>query len=153
MRSRMLPATLMTLALCAPGALSAQTTPYVETSVTFLVPVNLTQLSPDLEKVRLLCNLTSSVLNMSAPWGNGTVPIPMDEVPVTSGQVVTTLRIVIPILDYWLQDPIGKQADYQCGLQGYSKSLQRWDQFTDHATDAVFRLTPTPPILQGSFVW
>ena len=159
MSSRIIPATLTALALCPAGSLAAQTGSgtcapncYVETSITFVVPVNLTQLSPDLEWVKFICLLTSAVLNPVGFFG-GTVPIPQDSVPVASGQVVTTMRIVFPILNYWLQDPVGKQADYQCGLQGYSKLLKRWDFFSDTAPDPVFRLNPVPPVMQGSFVW
>ncbi len=151
MRFRLVPPTLIALALCAPGSLAAQFT--IETSVTFLVPVNLTQLSPDLEKVRALCAvLPSAVMTMTLPVG-APPPVLMTEAPVVSGQVITTLRSEFLVFTGWLQNAIGKQADYLCGLQGYSKSLQRWSEFADNAPDAVFRLKPTPPALQGTFVW
>jgi len=140
------------LALCAPRALAAQTGT-LETSVTFLVPVNLTQLSPDLEKVRALCCvLPSTVMIPNLPPGFP-LPVLMTEAPVVSGQVNTTLRSEYLVFSGSLQNAVGKQADYSCTLQGYSKSLQRWDEFSDTAQDAVFRLRPTPPTLQGSFVW
>ena len=143
---------LMVLAFCAPRAVAAQTLT-IETSVTFLMPVNLTRLSPDLEKVRALCAvMPSAVMTPSMPM-NAPPPILMTEAPVASGQVITTLRTEFLILSGWLQNAVGQQATYQCELQGYSKALARWSPFSDNAPDAVFRLTPTPPSLQGNFVW
>ena len=147
---RIVPAVLAGLALFTPGALAAQT-PTVATTVTFVVPVDLTQLSPGLEKVRLACGVSSAALVV--PSGSVRGPAAEDEMVVTSGQLVTTLRVVIPILSSWLQDPIGKRADYGCHLEGYSNSLGRWDTFSDTATDPAFRLRPTPPNVSGSFVW
>ena len=151
MRFPIISATAMALALCAPGSLAAQTMT-LETSVTFLVPVNLTQLSPDIERVRALCVITSPVMTPTLPF-NAPPPIIASEALVSSGQVNTTLRTEFPIYSGWLQDPIGKQAVYQCGLQGYKKSAQQWGSFDDASPDPVFRLKPTPANLQGSFVW
>lgn len=151
MRCRIIPAALTGLSLCAPGALAAQTSSVVA-SITFVVPVNLTQLSPDLEKVRLACVIASSPVFV-IPTGYGPSPNAEDEMPVMNGQVVTTLRAVIFIQSSWLQDPIGKDADYGCALEGFSKSLARWDRFADNAPDPVFRLKPTPQSIWGKFVW
>ena len=152
MRFRIVPATILACGLGAPGALAAQTMT-IETSVTFLVPVNLTQLSPDLEKVRAVCGvLPSAVMTPTLP-ANAPLPVLMTEAPVVSGQVITTLRSEFLVYSGWLQNAVGQGATYVCDLQGFSKSLQRWDNFSDTAQDAVFRLTPTPPTLQGSFVW
>jgi hypothetical protein len=150
MRFRIVPAALAGLALCTPGALAAQT-PTVATTVTFVVPVDLTQLSPDLQKVRLACAVSSPALVV--PSGFGPAPTAEDEIAVQSGQVVTTLRVVIPILSSWLQDPVGKRADYGCHLEGLSKSNPQWNVFADNAADPAFRLKPTPANLFGSFVW
>ena len=148
---RIILATVLSLALFAPGTLAAQT-PAVATTVTFVVPVNLTQLSPDLEKVRLACVVYSNA-TLVVPPGSVLRPGSEEEMVVTSGQVVTALRVIIPILSSWLQDPVGKRADYGCHLEGYSKSLGRWDLFSDTATNPAFRLTPKPAELFGSFVW
>lgn len=153
MRFRIVPATVLAFGLGAPGALAAQTTT-IETSVTFLVPVNLTQLSSDLERVRALCVVMPSAVLTPQPLPyNAPSPILMTEALVVSGQMITTLRTEFPILSGWLQNAIGQQATYQCELQGYSKSLDRWSPFSETAQDAVFRLKPTPATLQGSFVW
>ena len=155
MRSRIGPATVMALALCVPGAAAAQTataTLTFETAVTFLLPVNLTQLSPDLEKVRLSCNLlwNSALTKPSLP---ATWPRAEDFAMVVSGQVITTMKVEFVIGSGWLTDPIGKQADYQCVLEGYSTTLQRWGFFSDTAPEPAFRLKPAPGPINGTFIW
>jgi hypothetical protein len=150
MQFRIPPAMITALALFAPPFAAAQTTT-VETTVTFLVPVALTQLSPDIERVRVACGIISDALNPTLPSGSPP-PIIMAEALVISGQVNTTLRSEFLILSGWLQDAIGKPATYQCTLQGYKKSTQQWNFFDEASPDPVFRLKPTPN-LQGSFVW
>jgi hypothetical protein len=152
MRFPIVSATAMALALCAPGSLAAQTFT-IETSVTFLLPVNLTQLSPDIERVKVICMISSPALTPTGLPPGAPFPIIASEALVSSGQVNTTLRTEFPIYSGWLVDAIGKQAVYQCGLQGYKKSTQHWDFFDEASADPVFRLKPTPPGLQGSFVW
>lgn len=96
--------------------------------------------------------LPSDVMIPVLPSG-APLPVVMAEAPVVSGQVNTTLRSEFLIFTGWLQNAIGQQASYSCQLQGYSKSLQRWDGFGDNATDLAFRLRPTPPFLEGTFIW
>ena len=152
MRFPIIPATVMALAFCAPGSLAAQTFT-IETSVTFLLPVNLTQLSPDIEKIKLLCLITSPAMTPTGLPPNVPFPMIASEAVVSSGQVNTTLRTELPIFSGWLVDAVGKQAAYQCALQGYKKSAQQWNFFDEASPDPVFRVKPTPPGLQGSFVW
>ena len=128
----------------------------VATNITFTMPVNLTQLHPDLVKVKFFCAITSSALTYplgTNPFNQNPLPPPVDEVWVTNGQVVNTMRVVVPIAKEWLNNPIGKTADYTCVLVGFSKSLNRWDGFSETATDPVFYLKPAPPVIQRSFVW
>ena len=148
---RIIPAALAGLALVTPGALAAQTLT-VATTVTLVMPVDLTHLSPDLLKVRLACSISTSPY-LVVPSGSVRGPNATDEIFVESGQVVTTLRVVIPILSSWLQNPIGNQADYGCHLEGFSISKQIWDTFAANAADPAFRLTPTPVDAFGSFIW
>ena len=152
MRARLVVLALLAKGLCAPRATTAQT-PTLETSVTFMVPVNLTGLSPDLEKIRVNCTiLPDTVLNTyytSRPAG---IPISQVEAVVTGGQVLTTLSVEYYVVSV-PPTAIGKESYYTCSIQGYSKSLQRWGFFSDTATDAVFRLTPTPMPINGKIVW
>lgn len=123
----------------------------VATTITFVVPVNLTQLSPDLEKVRVACVIQPSSALVWPTSQTGPAPTLEEAMDVKSGQVVTAFRIIMPILSSWLQDPIGKRADYSCALEGYSKG--RWDRFSETASDSAWRLTPTPQSIYGSFTW
>jgi hypothetical protein len=152
MRFRFGAMTAVAFGLCAPGSATAQT-PTLETSVTFLVPVKLTQLSPDLEKVRLHCLiLADTVLNTYYTPTPAGLPILSPEAWVTSGQVVTTMSLTVYVVSV-PPTAIGKESYYQCNIDGYSKSLQKWGFLTETATDAAFRLTPTPMPINGKIVW
>jgi hypothetical protein len=142
------------IAMPTPG--SAQT---AATAVTFTVSLNLTQLPPDLERVRLICFIKpSAVLLYPAGMGQALTPTSetfpyKSELWVAAGQVVGTMSVVYPIFAEWLKDPIGKTADYECWLQGFSTSLKRWDFFSESPSAPVFLLKPAPPLQQGTFVW
>src|SRR5688500_15725136 len=113
------------IAMPTPGSAQA-----AATSVTFTVTLNLTQLAPDLERVRLICFIKpSAVLVYPATLGQGLTLISetfpwKSELWVVAGQVVGTMSVVHPIFAEWLKDPIGKTADYECWLQGFSTSLK-----------------------------
>lgn len=150
-------------ALCAiPALLSAQIAVQnstMETAITFTVPVNLTQLSPDLERVRLLCMINPSQelaypQAFMQPLSQDPSQWPFkDELWVVSGKVVATMRIIYPLATEWFNNPIGKTASYTCAITGFSRSLQRWDAFDENSTVPAFRLKPTPPAINGTFVW
>ena len=127
------------------------------TSVTFTMQVNLTQLSPDLEKVRLICaimpsdvfkpptNYLSSQAAMEA--------MPKDEIPAVAGQVVGTLRVIFPIAAEWLINPGGKDAQYTCQLFGLSRAEQKWGVFSETSTIPALMLKPAPQQITGTFPW
>jgi len=156
MFTRILAATVtLGWALNVPIPAAAQTPAY-GTAVTFNVPVNLTQLSPDLERVRVICMVGSEALNIpSGMFGVGNLAQnpPSDEAPVVLGKVERTMQVVFPIAAEWLQNATGKEAQYYCALQGFSRSLQRWELFDESSNNAAFRLIPTPPVIEGTFVW
>ena len=116
--------------------------------VTFTVPLNITQLSPDITKVAVWCKITGPGINTRT----GNIGAQVEFVP-SGGQVVTTASVVVAYPAGDMTNPAGQQATYACTLSGFSNSLQRWDVFReDHATP-VFRLKPTPPELSGTFIW
>ena len=134
------------------------------TAVTFTMPVNLTQLSPDLERVRLICFIQpSDVLkypDMMAALFSNSASMTSDQFPwkdetwVVGGQVVTTMSVVIPIATEWLLNPSGKTATYNCGLLGFSKSLKQWGPFGDYyPAGAPFLLKGMPNQISGTFEW
>ena len=143
-----------------PGEMSAQTTTTTyETAVTFTLPVNLTQLSPDLERVRFLCIIQPGQTLIYPPAVSQAMATSMllswpnrDELPVVSGKVVGTMRIVYPLATEWFVNPIGQSATYSCGLLGYSTSLQRWEMFSATSPIPAFKLNPEP-MFNGTFVW
>ena len=155
MLARFLPAMAVAGALCAPGSVAAQS-PTFETAVTFLVPVTLTQLSPDLEKIKLHCLIHyNEVFPKTPSFPAGAVPMPEDEATVIMGQVITTMKVEYVIPSGWLlKEAAGTLAYYHCNFQGFSKSLQKWAYLSETATESVFRVTPLPGgSLNGTFKW
>lgn len=140
--------------ITSPGA--AQTA----TTVTFTMPVTLTQLSPDLSRVRMVCAILPNVVLVYSPGEDLAVKsfdvnvLPKDELPVTSGQLSATLRVVYPIDAGWLKrDPAGTTSQYECRLQGFSTSLQLWEFFSSTPKWPVFLLNPAPAPVKSSFNW
>jgi hypothetical protein len=153
MNSRILAATVTACLLVAPRPLGAQTT----AEVTFKVPVNLTQVSPDIAKVGVSCTITSSAIPIvgrnTGTSTSGSVNKQV-EIPIAGGQLVTTATVVFAISGtIALNDPVGKTADYRCTLSGFSTSLQTWALFDAASTQVQYRFSPTPAALTGSFVW
>ena len=73
------------------------------------------------------------------------------EVPVSNGQLVTTLSIVFSKFTLMI-NPAGATATYQCILEG-SDRTGLWGLFTDSSTQPQFRLTPNTAPLRGTFTW
>ena len=119
--------------------------------VTLKVPLNLTKLSADLVKVRVSCRLQSTAINAFNANGEQTHDLFVtNEVPVSNGQVVTTLSIVFT--NFTLTNPAGVSASYGCSLGGTDK-LGQGSVFNDSNPLLAFRLTPTPANLAGTFTW
>ncbi len=116
--------------------------------VTFTVPLNITQMSPDITKVAVWCKITGVAIHTRS----GNISTQVELVP-QAGQVVTTATVVVPWQTTDMVDPTGTQANYSCSLSGFSNSLQRWDIFREDHPTQVFRLKPTPTELTGTFVW
>lgn len=130
------------------------------TTITFTVPVHLTQLSPDLARVRMACAILPSSVLVYSPDENWKITtfdfdaLPKDELPVASGQLVATLRVVYPIDAGRLKpSAIGQPAQYECRLQGFSTSLQAWDAFSATPKAPAFLLNPAPAPVKGTFFW
>ena len=138
MLTRILVATLA-VTLSASQSLGAQT------MVTFEMPVKLTQLSPDVVKVGLMCTIKSDAI---VPTFTGTTA--HDEVSAVGGQVVTTLRVVITFPQGSLQAPVGKTASYSCNLT--ARTTNGLGGFTEDPKYIAY-LKPNPPPVEGTFVW
>jgi hypothetical protein len=141
MISRILATTVTLCALATPRLCVAQS------DVTFKVPLNLTQVSSDIAKVAVFCQITSTAI-VSNSMGKLQK---QEEIPVTGGQLVMTVTVVIAVSG--LDNPVGKTANYVCLLSGFSNLLQQWYPFSSTSTNPTFRLTPTPAGLSGTFNW
>ena len=127
-------------------------------AVTFTLPLNLTQLPPDLERVKFVCAVFGE--GMASPLGTlNTPPDPTSEsypfkqeLFVTGGQVVATASVQVVMLLDGTKDPLNKPAHYRCGVMGYSKSLNRWEVFSETPSAPVFMLKPAP-VIEGTFNW
>lgn len=145
MISRMLAASLTTFVLFLPGHTISQQVG----DVTFTMPLNLTNLSPDIGKVQVTCTITSPAIP-SSQGGNPRLS-GRRLIVVSGGQVVMTATVVVTVTS--LTNPIGQNATYGCTLSGWSTSLQTWGVFDPAATTPAFRLSPAPVALTGSFAW
>lgn len=157
MRSRFTFAAMTLWVLGSPGAVSGQFSG-AGTTVTITVPVNLTQLSPDLERVRFICGITSDAM-AALPQNPMTVGLqdllqPKDEVLVLGGQLVTTMKVIAMIPIELLPEAAGKPAEYNCRFDGFSRSLQRWEQLHEGSTVPAFNLKGLSLAgITGTFNW
>jgi len=135
--------------LASPSARAAQSS-----DVTFTIPLNLTQLSPQIEKVFISCEIMSSAILVNRTKNMGRVTPPWLEIPNTSGQIVTTATFVIPLPFGTLSETApGTSASYVCYLGGYSRTTGQPTSFSETAADPAFRLSPSPTSLYGNFTW
>lgn len=134
----------------------------IATAITFTLPLNLTQLSSDLEKVRFICAIGESsvfkyppLLLQSTSSGNFDNWFAKQDLPVVAGQLVATMSVVHPIAPEWfVGNPSGQTADYTCFLMGFSRSRQTWGAFSETTTDPTYLLKPAPQgPMQGTFKW
>ena len=131
-----------------------------QTSVTFSVPLNLSQLTPVITRVGINCEVRSSAIVGVASVSATTRVTPVD------GQVHTSAKVVVPVPR--LDNPIGKTGTYVCRLwAGKTPPLNSqttepaagaeppidWALFSAGATDSALRMFPDPQALTGSFVW
>lgn len=133
-----------------PVAGFAQTSPLV---ITFQVPLNLTQLSTDITKIRVSCLVAKSEQTgaervATRYWADEK----QVEIPVSGGELATTVSVPVSISGD-ANTTVGTNANYSCNLIGFSQSLQRWDLFSDAPEAAPFRLIPSPQTIGGSFTW
>ena len=141
------------IACAAPAA--AQQSPV---EVTFELPLNLTRLPTGIPKVKVSCDLSSqaimdSIANPVTRSHTRTVEL---EIPVSQGQVIQIAQLVISLDPQELDDPSGKQANYNCMLRAFDPNLQAWLLFSGSSGSArttTVILTPAPAPITGAFVW
>jgi hypothetical protein len=80
------------------------------------------------------------------------LPVAGQGVPVVAGQVVETMRVVVPFAPEWFTNAVGQTAEYMCVLRGLSRSLGRWEALSESASAPAFQVEPLP-VPEGSFVW
>src|SRR5262245_19154539 len=118
MKVRTLSIALLTATLAATGHAEGQTAPLVPsggvaTAITFEMQLNLTNLSTDLERVRLACIIQSVAYSWPIPTSLGTADgmaalLPGAEMYVTQGNAVGTLSVQFPIATAYLApDAVG----------------------------------------------
>lgn len=134
-----------------PIASSGQAT---DPTITFTMPLNLTKISSDIEKIAVYCRIQSAAILTSdnRVWAQVEFPVRSGQVIDNTFQQVTSATVQVKATNLDV-NALGKPASYECILSGFSTSLQRWDTFQESHTVAAFRLTPTPQSLTGSFVW
>jgi hypothetical protein len=129
------------------GRAGAQST---AADVTFAVPLNLTNLSTDVTKVRVWCWFIYGTYQNQSARRSGEL-----EIPVTARQVVTTAQVVV-LLPAISPSSVGQSQNYTCELSLYSPSLG-WSggsQFSSTEQSGSFKTTqPVPSRNSGQFQW
>jgi uncharacterized protein YaaQ len=137
------------------STLALTTASFAQSSdVTFAVPVNLTKLSSSISKITIFCTIDSAALPPRGTAQNAPHLVQNQvDVPVSGGQVVTTVNVVVAVASLDLSK--GTSATYACKLSGYSDRLKNYGLFSDNppSTQAEFKVSPTPADLNGSFNW
>ena len=136
---RVCPAVVLLLASVA-GEGAAQ----MQTEVTVKVPVNVTQLAPEVSKVKVGCVMTSEAIQ--TPNHD---KVMIEEIPVMQGKVVTTVSLIFALL---LENPTGKSATLKCLFTGWSDK-DGWSPMAENSSNPTFRVKPTLGQMEHSFVW
>lgn len=122
--------------------------------VAFDVPVNLTRLSRFIERVAVECrfgDLTDDLKTLSS----------RQEIPVSAGQVVGDVRVVVSVDPYAATFKPGQTLNYECTLSGLivrdpstgeGPTITGWQRLDDKLEPSV-AVSPLPAPLTGSFVW
>jgi hypothetical protein len=115
--------------------------------VTFKVPVHITNLSPNIHRVYVVCRITSWAVG-----GGSRDSIPGMRTP-PSGRIDETLDVIVRI-----SDPINisrsNVATYSCVLSGVNRATPPVrSEFSENHALPEFRLSPTPRPITGSFEW
>ncbi|MGH8204205.1 MAG: hypothetical protein ACREST_06305 [Steroidobacteraceae bacterium] len=147
--------------LLATGADAANLPVEIRTQVVFQLPLNLTQLPAGLTKLRVECNVHGPAVNNSVAARDGSQSThharAYVELPVSGGQIVTTASVTVEVLlDETTLDSSGgsgSNANYDCGIMGYSGSSRSWQDFDPAHADPTLRISPNPVPLTGGFTW
>jgi hypothetical protein len=123
--------------------------------VAFTVPLSLTQLSPDLAKVRVACIIRGQSRNTPIGLHTPTAQGLSSEVVVPdTGQINRTVTVLVRMLQ--VNDTWGTSSSYECNLETFTNSTQAWH---DHLTLQVqtpglyLALSPPPARITGSITW
>jgi hypothetical protein len=149
MTSRSVCAAITTVLLAVPASVTAQT---ASTEVTIKIPVNLTSFGPDVAKVKVWCNLNSDAITNGTGTGNHYLQ-QVQEIPVSGGQVTTTASLVFSLTQ--LDNPVGKTANLNCAIQGWSTTEQVWRGFMATSPNPSFKSLSGDAFgtITSSFTW
>lgn len=119
------------------AAIAAETTfiPPTAPTATFIVPLNLTNLYPDVKEVGVSCSGTT--------WKPVVV-----RTPVVAGRVLTTLEVVVP-----LAPPTGARLTWRCELFLFGSDPNMPYFASTYGNPKEFSITPGGQALTGEFVW
>ena len=150
MISRILGAMAAIFLLLASNTSVAQSPPV---EVTFQVPLNLTELSADITRVRVTCMIEKDEQLGATRTYEQFAATNSQEFPVSAGQLIMTASVVVSVDA--TRVAAGETARYGCFLYGYSSPLQRWYDFSEAQDTGIagFQLTPRTSPIAGNFVW
>ena len=134
----------------SPGEGSAQS---MAAELAFKVPINMTQLSPDIAKLRLLCSVSSDAITTAT---NRIVSAPSQEFTVTGGQYISTATVVFSFTA--LDNPVGKIGFVTCHLFGsLTSSPTVFNAFSTTATNPAYKISTSSGLttltINDQFTW
>jgi len=136
--------------------------------IIFEVPLNLTRLSPLLSKMAVTCMVAPNIdfklpidprlpidPNIGTTSPNKDVLFKRMEFPVSAGQVVGTVQIVIAVPATPPYRP-GAELNYQCALSALRSDPNfgsRWEHLGGAVSKASLQVSPVPAPINGTFTW
>lgn len=144
MKSRFAAVTATLIALTAPQAIAAQ----ASMEVTLNVPVDLTQLSPELLRIKVGCTIVSRAI--TTPGANGQMTVSQD-VAVTNGRVQRTVQLVFQLTG--LDKPDENPATTVCALNAYDEVNRTLEQLKPGHPNPIFRTNVTVGLVDGPRAW
>jgi len=127
-----------------------------QSDVTFRVPVNLTNLSPDIVRVRVQCRI-SAYFSEFKGTRQGDAWFYQASGQIVGGRIAATATVVVAVPT--LKDPAGlispapKTANWDCSLQAFTQAGPVWGEFGETPSSQMYRMSPPLTRISGSFLW
>lgn len=119
------------------------------TQVTFVVPVNLTNLRPEIEQVRVVCRVESRQGSSQVSMASAV----SDALPPVNGRLIAEFEVVVNVTR--IDNPATETGRYTCTLNGGFRhgpnNIFAFQEFKANHVDPIARVPVTP--ITADFAW